>query len=73
MITTIQVHERIKNELDKLKTGKETYEELILALMKIAEQQKREQKTLLIEGYQEMTKESIAIDKEWSVADKDWE
>ncbi|MDO8741503.1 MAG: hypothetical protein Q7J54_08135 [Candidatus Woesearchaeota archaeon] len=73
MTTTIQIHEDVKNELDRLKeTGKETYEEVILNLMNVAEKCKREQKSLLIEGYKEMTKESLAVSKEWSNADKVW-
>ena len=74
MVTTIQLRENVKDELDRLKeSGKETYEEVILTLMRVAEQCKRGQKTLLAEGYKEMAKESLSVNKEWSVADKDWE
>ena len=41
MITTIQIHENVKNSLDKLKTNKETYEEIIRKLMKKDEAKKR--------------------------------
>lgn len=74
MITTIQIHENVKNQLEKMKlSGKETYEEVILELITAAEQSRRNQKALLIEGYKEMAKESLRITKEWSAADKDWE
>ena len=74
MTTTIQIHEDVKNELDRLKeTGKETYEEVILNLMNVAEKCKRERKSLLIEGYKEMKEESLAVIREWSSADKVWE
>ncbi len=65
MITTIQIDEGVKNALNRLKTGKETYEEVILNLMNIAEKTKREQKQLLIEGCREMAKENLKITKEF--------
>ena len=65
MVTTIQLNENVKNALDRMKTNKETYEEVILNLMKIAEKYNREQKQLLIEGYKEMAEESLKIAKEF--------
>jgi hypothetical protein len=65
MVTTIQLNENVKNALDRLKSNKETYEEVILNLMKIAEKHKREQEQLLIEGYKEMAEESLRIAREW--------
>jgi predicted CopG family antitoxin len=65
MITTIQLNENVKRELDRLKSNKETYEEIIINLMKIAEKCKREQEVLLIEGYKEMAEENLKIEKEW--------
>jgi len=75
MITSIQIHENVKNELDRLKEGKQTYEEVILNIIKTVEQQKRGQKELLIEGCKEMAKENIKIMKEFSTVDNelDWE
>ena len=75
MVTTIQLNENVKNALDRLKSNKETYEEVILSLMNIAEKCKREQEQLLIEGYKEMAKESLRITKEWESTDAtlDWE
>jgi hypothetical protein len=75
MVTTIQLNEDVKNALDRMKTNKETYEQVILNLMKIAEKCKREQEQLLVEGYKEMAKESMKITKEWESTDAtlDWE
>ncbi len=67
MITTIQLNEDVKKALDRMKSNKETYEEVILNLMKIAEKHKREQEQLLIEGYKEMADESLRIAREWEV------
>ncbi len=65
MVTTIQLNEDVKKILDRLKTGKETYEEVILKLMEIAEKYKREQEQLLIEGCKEMAEENLKITKEF--------
>ena len=74
MITTIQLREDVKQELDKLKESKkETYEDVILNLMKVAEEQIRKQKKLLAEGYKEMAEESLRITKEWEKVDMDWD
>ena len=73
MITTIQIHENVKNELDRLKEGRQTYEEVILNIIKLVEQQKRRQKALLIEGYKEMAQESLKITKEFEPLEKELE
>ncbi len=65
MVTTIQLNENVKNALDRLKSNKETYEEVILNLMKIAEKCQREQEQLLIEGCKVMAEESLKITKEF--------
>ena len=65
MVTTIQLNENVKNALDRMKSNKETYEEVILNLMKIAEKNKREQEQLLIEGCKEMYDDMLKITKEW--------
>jgi len=66
MITTIQIRDNVKSQLDKMKESeRQTYEEIIIALIKIAELQKRKQEQLLIEGYKEMAEESLRITKEW--------
>ena len=65
MVTTIQLNENVKLALDRLKTNKETYEEIILNLMKNADKIKREQEQLLIEGCNALAKENIKITKEF--------
>jgi hypothetical protein len=64
MITTIQLNEKVKIALDRLKSNRETYEEVILGLMKIAEKTKRERQELLIEGCKEMYDDMLRIAKE---------
>ena len=65
MVTTIQLNENVKNALNKMKSNKETYEEIIVNLMKFAEEQKRKQEKLLIEECKEMAEENLKITKEW--------
>ncbi|MDP3987099.1 MAG: hypothetical protein Q8P81_02625 [Nanoarchaeota archaeon] len=78
MATTIQLNEDAKRALDRLKSGRETYEEVILNLMETVENMKREKKNILIEGYKEMADESIKISREWEgslkdgLDDEDW-
>ena len=75
MITTIQLNKCVKKELDKLKSAKETYEEVIIGLIKFAAQYKKNQEQLLIEGCKEMAEESLKIAKEFEAIEnlKDWE
>ena len=65
MVTSIQLNEDVKKALDRLKTNKETYEEVILNLMEVAEKHKIEQEELLIEGCKEMHGDMLKIAKEW--------
>jgi len=65
MITTIQIRENVKNQLERLKQANQTYEEVIIRLIQDAELQKRKQEELLIEGYKEMAEDSLRIAKEW--------
>jgi hypothetical protein len=66
MVTTIQINESTKNSLIKLRnSNKETYEDIILNLIKLAEVQKRKQEELMIEGYKKMAEESLKIAREW--------
>jgi predicted CopG family antitoxin len=75
MITTIQIRENVKNQLERLKQSNQTYEEVILALIKAVEFQKRKQEALLIEGCKVMAEESLKICKEWETTDAtlDWD
>ena len=74
MVTTIQLNENVKIALDKMKANKETYEEVILNLMNIAEKCKREKKQLLIEGCKAMAEENSKITKQFEAIENldDW-
>ncbi len=73
MLTTIQIHEDVKNQLLGFKTKpKETYEQVIVNLMDIAKKNKAEDKELLKQGYSEMAKDASSINDEYSSADEDW-
>lgn len=70
MVTTIQLNENVKIALNRMKeNGKETYEEIILRMMRTLEKQRREQKELMIEGYKEMAGDMKKLSKEWSAVD----
>ncbi len=73
MVTSIQIHEEAKQQLNSLKKRRESYEDLILRLVESVELQKRNQNKLVVEGYKEMAKESLKVTKEWSSVDKDWD
>ena len=76
MITTIQLRDNVKAELDRLKNlNNRTYEEIILYLVRIREEQKRKQKALLIEGCKEMAEENLKITKEFEAIEnlENWE
>ncbi len=73
MITTIQLHENVKKNLDRLKRDRESYEDVILNLIKIEERCKRETEKLLIEGYKEMAEESLKITKEFEAIEEDFD
>jgi len=65
MITTIQLRENTKKALLRLREKSETYEEIILNLIKLVAVQKRKQKDLLIKECKEMAEENLRIAKEW--------
>ena len=65
MITTIQLNEDVKKALDRMKSNKETYEDIIVNLMDYFEEQKRNQEELLIEGCKEMYDDMLNVAKEW--------
>ena len=75
MVTTIQLSEGVKSDLDRLRVSKETYEQIILRLIMIAEKCKREQEELLIEGCKAMAEENLKITKEFEAIENldDWE
>ena len=75
-ITTIQIHEDVKEELAQFKEkSSESYEEIIIKLIKHIEKEKRQKRDLMIEGCKEMADDSLKITKEWETTDSrlDWE
>ena len=74
MVTTIQLNENVKNALDKLKNNKETYEEVIINLMNLADTCKRNQEDLLIEGCKAMAEENLKITEKFEAIENlnDW-
>mgnify|MGYP001574915264 CR=1 FL=1 len=76
MISSIQLRNDVKLQLASFKErDNESFEEVIVRMIKQVERQKREQKALLIEGYKEMAEEGLRIQKEFDTIeeDLDWE
>jgi len=75
MVTTIQLNENVKKGLDRLKSGKQTYEQIIIYLMDKVEEQKRKHIELMIEGAKETAEESLKITKEFEAIEdlSQWE
>lgn len=66
MVTTIQLDESTKKALIRLRdSNKQTYEDVIINLIKLAEIQRRKREDLLIEECKEMAEENLKIAKEW--------
>ncbi len=75
MVTTIQLNENVKRALDRLKSGKETYEDILVKMMDMLDEQKRKQEGLMIEGAKEMAEENLKITKEFEAIENldEWE
>ena len=74
MITTIQLNEHVKRDLDRLKeNNKKTYEEVIVSMIKQLDEQKKKQRELIIEGYKEMAGENLKITKEFEAIEEDFD
>ena len=66
MITTIQINSDVKNTLNQMKENpRESFEDIIVKMIYVVEEQKRKQKALLIEGCKEMAEDSLKITKEF--------
>lgn len=65
MVTTIQLNENVKKDLDRLKQEKETYEEVIVNLISKADNDKKKKEELLKEEALEFAEESLKIAREW--------
>ena len=73
MVTTIQLNENVKKSLDRMKTKNETYEDVIVKMMKLLEEQKRKHIKLMIEGAKETAEESLKITKEFETIEEDFD
>ena len=75
MVTTIQLNEDVKNALKRMKSNKETYEDIIVKMMNQIDEQNRKHIELMIEGAKATAKESLKITKEFEAIedDFDWE
>jgi len=73
MVTTIQLNKNVKSSLDRLKSNKETYEQVIINLIRVATHFKMKEEKLLIEGYLEMQEELSKINQDWSIIDHGWD
>lgn len=71
MITTVKIHERTKNQLDKLRQDNQTYDEIISSL--IAQLRKKRLVQELIECYQSEEKRTIKTLEEWGAASNEVE
>lgn len=70
MITTIQIRESVKDQLDRIKqSDRQTYEDVIIELMRSVDVHRRYREELLIEGCKAMAEESLRICKEWENTD----
>lgn len=76
MVTTIQLNENVKNALGRMKqTPRESFEDVLVRLIKLSEQLRKQKEDLLIEGCGEMAEENLKITKEFEAIGEcfDWE
>ncbi len=73
MVTTIQLNEDVKRALDRLKSNKETYEDIIVKMINQIDEQKRKHIELMIEGAKATAEESLKITKEFEAIEKDFD
>ena len=73
MVTTIQLNENVKKALDRMKSNKETYEDIIVKMINQIDEQKRKHIELMIEGAKETAEESSKINKEFEAIEEDFD
>ena len=73
MVTTIQLNENVKSALDRLKSNKETYEDIIVKMINQIDEQKRKHVELMIEGAKETAEESLKITKDFETIEEDFD
>ncbi len=65
MVTTIQLNENVKSDLDRLKSGKDTYEDVIVKMIEKEKNDRKKIEELLEEGCREMYDDMLKMAKEW--------
>jgi predicted CopG family antitoxin len=76
MITSIQIHKDVKQALYRMKTSpRESYEDIIVRMMKIINNNKKDHEKLMKEGCIAMADESKKLAEEWLEVstNADWE
>ena len=72
MITSIQIHEDTKRQLTRLKSEKESYEDVVRKLMVFYKHKNKQETLVLRDAYREIAQESEDINKEFQHADTPW-
>jgi ATP-dependent protease HslVU (ClpYQ) ATPase subunit len=76
MVTTIQLNENVKMQLDQMKeSDRQTYEDVIIKMIQEIDEKRRKQRDLLIEQCKVMYDDDLKVTKEWESLDYDvdWE
>ena len=74
MVTTIQVSDKLKDTLSLMKeSSSQSYEQVILQIIRTLEEQKRKHVDLMIEGAKETAEESLKITREFEAIEEDFD
>ena len=74
MVTTIQVSDKLKNTLSLMKeSSSQSYEQVILQIIRTLEEQKRKHVDFMIEGAKETAEESLKITREFEAIEEDFD
>ena len=69
MVTTIQLNEKVKEDLKSMKKGNETYEDVIVELIKEKKKKEKELEQLYKEYNEEMGEHDLKLAKEFETVD----
>jgi predicted CopG family antitoxin len=73
MVTTIQLNEKVREALARMKEDRESFEDVIVRLMRQVEEQKRKHIDLMIEGAKATAEESLKITREFEAIEEDFD
>jgi predicted CopG family antitoxin len=76
MVKTIHLNENVKGALSRMKQSpKESFEDVLVRLIKLSQQSRKEKDNLLIEDFKEIADENLKLTKEFEVIGNcfDWE